>query len=184
MYFRLLSFPLRARSRSLCPATFQRHSRLLSFVCNNLFLGFYHVSLRCFAPASVQGERRLWHRHRQHHCCLHLGQSFPTQRKIQDSQRAVFFAFRISLISRGFSDTFLVGCLLLLEQTNSQSFWLFVLALLAIYQWLKVFPGLIGLASFVHCLIGSFLLASLALASLAHGYLTSSYLSWSLGSGW
>ena len=95
MYFRLFSFPLRARSRSLCPATFQRHPRLLSFVWNNLFLGFYHVSLRCFAPASVQGERRLRHRHRQRHCCLHLGQSFPTQRKIQDSQRAVFFAFRI-----------------------------------------------------------------------------------------
>ena len=82
MYFRLLSFPLRARSRSLCPATFQRHSRLLSFVCNNLFLGFYHVSLRCFVPASVQGERRLRHRHRQRHCCLHLGRSFPTQRTI------------------------------------------------------------------------------------------------------
>ena len=32
MYFRLFSFPLRARSRSLCPATCQRHPQLLSFV--------------------------------------------------------------------------------------------------------------------------------------------------------
>ena len=44
-----------------------------------------------------------------------------------------------------FSDTILVGCLLLLEQTNSQSFWLFVLALLAIYQWL-IGTGLASLA--------------------------------------
>ena len=43
-----------------------------------------------------------------------------------------------------FSDTIFVGCLMLLEQTNSQSFWLFVLALLAIYQWLIG----TGLASF------------------------------------
>ena len=44
-----------------------------------------------------------------------------------------------------FSDTILVGCLLLLEQTNSQSFWLFVLALLAICQWLNG-TGLASLA--------------------------------------
>ena len=95
-------------------------------------------------------------------------------------ENGIGFCWRFALFLECFSDTFLVGCLLLLEQTNSQSFWLFVLALLAIYQWLKVFPGLIGLASFVHCLIGSFLLASLALASLAHSLIGAHWLIGSL----
>ena len=80
-----------------------------------------------------------------------------------------------------FSDTILVGCLVLLEQTNSQSFWLFVLALLAIYQWLIG----TGLASFAWphwflCLIGSFSLALFALASLAQSLIGAHWLIGSL----
>ena len=45
-------------------------------------------------------------------------------------------------------------------------------------------PGLIGLASLVHCLIGSFSLASFALASLAHSLIGAHWLIGSLGSHW
>jgi len=41
-------------------------------------------------------------------------------------------------------------------------------------------PGLIGLASLVHCLIGSFLLASFALASLAQSLIGAHWLIGSL----
>ena len=60
-------------------------------------------------------------------------------------ENGIGFCWRFALFLECFSDTFLVGCLLLLEQTNSQSFWLFVLALLAIYQWL-IGTGLASLA--------------------------------------
>ena len=60
-------------------------------------------------------------------------------------ENGIGFCWRFALFLECFSDTFLVGCLLLLEQTNSQSFLLFVLALLAIYQWL-IGTGLASLA--------------------------------------
>ena len=60
-------------------------------------------------------------------------------------ENGIGFGWRFALFLECFSDTFLVGCLLLLMQTNSQSFWLFVLALLAIYQWL-IGTGLASLA--------------------------------------
>ena len=105
-------------------------------------------------------------------------------------ENGIGFCWRFALFLECFSDTFLVGCLLLLEQTNSQSFWLFVLALLAIYQWLigtglaslawPHLPGLIG--SLPYRLIFAGLICAGLIGSIVHWRSLAHWLIGSLGS--
>ena len=102
-------------------------------------------------------------------------------------ENGIGFCWRFALFLECFSDTFLVGCLLLLEQTNSQSFWLFVLALLAIYQWLigmawPHWPGLI--CSLPYRLIFAGLICAGLIGSIAHWRSLAHWLIGSLGPHW